>query len=126
MQTEDTLIDTKKKLLNDKINFLTDIVNASARYERLLANKDFQDILTDLKNLIDLHENEIKGYLKAYSLTSSFFKKMRLAEVLGQHQLRKDQIEEAVNYPKLIVDKAVEAREELAKLKDQEKEINHV
>lgn len=126
MQTEETLQEQKKQLKESKIAFLTSIIDASARYERLLVNKDFQDVIDDLKNIVNLHDNEIKGYLRVYSLTSSFFKKMRLAEVLGQHQLKKDQIEEALNYPKLIVQKAVEAREELAVLKAQEKELNHV
>lgn len=126
METEESKLDKKQKLIESKKGFLSDIINAAARYERLLANKDFQDVLADLRNVVSLHEDEIKGYLKAYSMTSSFFKKMRLAEVLGQHQLKKDQIEEAVNYPQLLVQKAVEAREELAVLKDQEKELNHV
>ena len=107
--------------------FLEQIITASARYERLLVNKDFQDIMADLKNVVDMHEKEIKVYLQSYSLSSSFFKKMRLAEVMGQHQMKKEQIEEAINYPKMIVAKAAEAREVLAKIKEQElKENNNV
>jgi hypothetical protein len=47
---------------------------------------------------------------------------MRLAEIMAQHQLRRDQITSAINYPNMIVQKANEAREELSKLKEQEKE----
>lgn len=126
METPLSTEEKKIQLRNDRIQFLTDIITASSRYERLLANSDFIAVMNDLQNVVKNHDDEIQGYLQAYSLTSSFFKKMRLAEVLGQHQLRKSQILDAINYPKMIVEKAKEARESLAKLKEQEKETNHV
>jgi len=126
MQTELTLHAKKQEQLAVKRAYQEEIIKASARYERLLANKDFQDVLTDLKNLVKLHQDEILGFLRVYSLTSSFFKKMRLVEVMSQHQIRKEQIEEAINYPSLIVQNAEIAREDLAKLKEQEKENSNV
>jgi hypothetical protein len=122
MQTEDIVQDKKKELIENKKKFLIDIIAASARYERLLSNKDFIDIMKDLTNVVSMHDNEIKGYLSVYSMSSSFFKKMRLAEVMSQHQLKRDQIQEAINYPQNIVQQASIAREELDKLKQQEKE----
>lgn len=126
METIDIQEAKKEQIKKEKLDFLQSIIVASARYERLLANKDFQDVLSDLQNVVKVHEEEIAGYLKAYSFTTSFFKKMRLAEVLGQHQMRKTQIEEAISYPNVIVEKARQAREELSTLKAQEKEITHV
>lgn len=112
----------KKNYMDEKAKFLEEIITAAARYERLLALKDFQDLLVDLGKLVALHKSEINSYLEAYSLASSFFKKMRLAEVMAQHQIRMQQIQEAVNYPQVLVQKAVESREELAKLKAMAKE----
>jgi hypothetical protein len=126
MQTEEATLSAKQKLIESKQKFLTDIILAAARYERLLVNKDFQDLLLDLSNLVKLHDDEIKGYLATYSISSSLFKKMRIAEIMGQHQLRRDQIQEGINYPQMLVGKAREAREELAKLKEQEKENTNV
>lgn len=125
METPQAAEEKRKLLRDEKIKFLQEIISAAARYERLLAVQDFQDILTDLKKLVELHETEIRGYLAAYSMSSSFFKKMRLAEVLGQHQLKKTQIEDAINYPQQLVDKASEAREEIAKLKALDKETSN-
>lgn len=126
METPQSTEDKKKLLRQEKIKFLEDVVAAAGRYERLLVNQDFIDMLADLKKISDLHESEIRGYLAAYSMSSSFFKKMRLAEVLGQHQLRKSQIDEAMSYPATLVQKAVEAREEIAKLKALDKETTNV
>lgn len=125
METELMLEEKKQRIVEEKKKFLKEIIDASARYERLLANSDFINVLSDLKNLCKLHEDEIQGYLKAYSMSTSFFKRMRLMEVLGQHQLRKEQIENAINYPAMIVSKANEAREDLAKISEQERENHH-
>lgn len=126
METPQAVEDKKKQLREDKAKFLQEIVAAAGRYERLLVNQDFVDMLEDLKKVAELHEKEVRGYLAAYSLSTSFFKKMRLAEVMGQHQLRQSQIEEAISYPATLVQKAVEAREEIAKLKALDKETTNV
>jgi len=126
MQTMEVVEDRKKVILDEKKQFLEDIIKAAARYERLLTNKDFQDVLSDLRTIADLHDKEVKVYLTMYTSASSFFKKIRFAEVMSQHQSKKETIEEAVNYPSLIVQKAEIAREELAKLKIQEKENENV
>lgn len=126
MQLQSDIELKKQERKEQEIKFLTEIVEASARFERLLANSDFVKVLEDLKRVAQTHDEEIQGYLKAYSFSTSFFKKMRLAEVLGQHQMRKDAILEAISYPSLIVEKAREAREKLAQLKSQEKELSHV
>lgn len=126
METPQSTEDKKKLLRQEKIKFLEDVVAAAGRYERLLVNQDFIDMLADLKKISDLHESEIRAYLAAYSMSSSFFKKMRLAEVLGQHQLQKSQIDEAMSYPATLVQKAIEAREEIAKLKALDKETTNV
>lgn len=126
METPQAAEDKRKTLVENKIQFLREIITASARYERLNANQDFIDILNDLKNIVAMHKAEIEGYLTAYSLTSSFFKKMRLAEVMGQHQMRMQQIQEAISYPASIIQKAVDARTEIAKLIELQKEIANV
>lgn len=126
METPQAVEERKKELQQQKIKFLEEVISAASRYERLIVNKDFLDVLEDLKKLVDLHKSEINGYLTAYSLSSSFFKKMRLAEVMSQHQLRMQQIQDAINYPQTLVQKAIEAREELVKLKTIERENSNV
>ena len=124
MITEEAKQNQHKTVLEEKKQFLKEIVDAAARYERLMVNKDFLDVLADMENVAKLHAEEVQGFLKAYSLSTSFFKKMRLAEVMGQHQMRQEQIIEAVNYPKLMVEKAKEARELLSKIREQELKEN--
>lgn len=126
METPQAVEERKKELQQQKTKFLEEVISAASRYERLIVNKDFLDVLEDLKKLVDLHKAEINGYLTAYSLSSSFFKKMRLAEVMSQHQLRMQQIQDAINYPQTLVQKAIEAREELVKLKTIERENSNV
>jgi len=85
-----------------QIKYSKDLIRAAARYERLTSLRDFQDMLYDLENLKVVHENEVKGWTQQLE-GSSFFKKLRLMEVIATHQIRINQISEALAYfPKLI------------------------
>ena len=122
MITEENKAEKAKSQLEEEIDYLKQIIEASSRYERLLSNSDFNGILADLKKVAQFHKEEIDNYLKMFSLSTSFFKRMRLTEVMSQHQTKMDIIIEAIMYPEKIVSKAIEARERIAKIKEQEKE----
>lgn len=106
--------------LTEQIKYCKEVIRAAARYERLMALKDFTDLLEDLKNLIKIHEQEINGWT---TLTegASFFKRMRLNDTILVHAIRKNQLNEAINYPAKIIAAAREAREGLALLTEEEK-----
>lgn len=99
------------------------VIRAAAKYERMEALKDWHDIQEDLENVVKIHKGQIEGYL-GEMVGTSFFKRLRLIDVVMVHQIRMDQIREAINYPKRIVHQAREAREWLDQQRQKEKE-NH-
>lgn len=99
--TEADKLKLEGKTKEESISEAKAIIRASARYERLVVLGDFQDMLKDLENLKKVHEAEVKGWTEQLEGTS-FFKKMRLVEVISVHQIRANQIIEALAYfPKL-------------------------
>lgn len=120
MITEEARQTQEKDQRDENIKWLKQIIDAAARYERLMSNKDFQDYLSDRQKIIQLHEGEIQGYLQMIAAAPSIFKRMRLMEVITQHQIRKECVEESILYPHQIIQKAREAREELKTIREKE------
>lgn len=120
MITEEARQTTWWEELQRRKKYLREIVDASARYERLLSQKDFQDVLMDMKRLSDIHGQQIDGWMKEKLNSDSPFKRMRLESVILKHQIRKEQIDEAMSYPQHIVQEANQAREELTRIKEEE------
>lgn len=114
---------------NEKVearkDFLKQVIKAAAKYERLMSNSDFLAMLTDLQRIVDTHSAEINGYISAYAGSSSIFRKMRIMEVVSQHEIRRQQIQEAINYPQSLIDNVSKFREEYAKLTADERGANH-
>lgn len=105
--------------------FLKQVIKASSKYERLMSNSDFLAMLKDLQGIVDTHRAEIDGYTSAYASASSIFRKMRIMEVISQHEIRRQQIQEAINYPQSLIDNVSKFREEYAKLTANERGANH-
>lgn len=96
------------------------IIKAAGVYERLETNEDWQKVQEHMKDLSRVHSEQIAGYLGLMAGTS-FFKRMRLLDVVMVHQIRMEQINEGLNYPKRIMFEAVSARERLAQIREKEK-----
>ncbi len=121
MITEEDRQRTETEELQARKDWCKQVIEAAARYERIASNRDFIDIVKDMEKVIEAHKLEIDLYVKELSEENNLFKQMRIASVLRIHQIRKDQIMEAINYPKRIIFQANQAREELLKIKEQEK-----
>lgn len=103
-----------------KKKFLKQIITSAAKYERLMVNDDFKEVLSDLENVMKHHETEVKGFISVLAESTSIFKRMRIMEAVTQHQIRLDHLKEAVTYPQRLIQHAQEAREMLSQLKSQE------
>lgn len=102
MESKKIELETKSK--QEMVDECKEVIKCAARYERLMANKDFQDALKDAREIKETHENQVKGWAKQLEGVS-YFKSMRLLEVIKVHQIRANQINELLNYiPKLIHD----------------------
>lgn len=102
MITEADKLKVESKTKEEEIQYCKDLVKASARYERLMVLRDFKDMIADLERIKDLHEAEVKGWTQQLE-GMSYFKSMRLLEVIKVNQIRANQLIEAIAYiPKLI------------------------
>lgn len=120
MIKEEDRIDKVREDRANKVAWLKDLIKASARYERLLTSKDFSDCLEDMKRLRDIHQDQINGYMMQMEGTS-FFKRMRLVDTVMTHQIRMNQLTEAINYPEKLMDNAIAARESLRLITEEDK-----
>lgn len=118
MLTEAAKLKIEGETKEAQIQWCKDLIQVSARYERLMVSKDFTDMLHDLENLKKVHEDEVKGWTEQLE-GMSYFKSMRLLEVIKVNQIRANQIREALNYIPKLIDSANEARELLKSMREE-------
>lgn len=121
MLTEEIRVEQEKKSSNEEKVFLHDIIKAAAVYERLEVNPDWITLKEHLAGVAKVHTEQIAGYLQMMSGVS-FFKRLRFLDIIMTHQIRLEQINEALSYPKRIVHEALLARETLDVIKEKEKQ----
>lgn len=109
----------EQKSLDDQKQECEDIIRAAACYERLESNPDFKQVVEHMNGLIKIHQTQIAGWT-AQLEGASFFKRVRIMDVVLVHQIRMAQIQEAVNYPKIIIHEAQEARDLLHTMRTKE------
>lgn len=101
-----------------------EIIKAAAIYERLEANGDWAACMIHLQNLADLHQRQIIGWLERVESTEELVKRQQIFETIMTHQIRRSQIQEAIGYPKAVIQQAIKAREHLQKLREKENQSN--
>ena len=116
MITEQERSEQDKKSIDQIKKECQEIIRASARYERLESNQDWIDSCKDLENLIEIHKSQIEGALTQFA-EAAFLDRFKIEQFIIVHQIRMEQIKEAINYPKRIIHQANEAREWLAEHK---------
>lgn len=121
MITEKAKQDIQKSQIEEQKQEAEEVLKAAAIYERLDANPDFQQAVEHMRGVMKIHDEQIAGY-QAMLETASFFKRIKLMDVIVVHQIRKNQIQEAINYPKRIMFQAQQAREFLRTQRAKEKE----
>lgn len=100
-----------------------EIVKSAGVYERLEANQDWIEHKKHLEDLTKIHKGQIDGWMGQMA-AASFFKRLKMLDVALVHQIRKEQLEEWINYPSRIIQQANQAREILADLRKKEKANN--
>ena len=124
MRFEDDIVAEQKRDKTHELNELKKVIRAAERYERLLANKDFQDCLKDLNELQNVHRQQLAIMDLELDQASSPFKINRIAVTRKMHLNRMQQVNEAIKQPELLVNAGKLARERIEELEKTE-ETNH-
>lgn len=109
----------EKKSMEEQIKTAEEIIKAAAVYERLAINADYKTMIGHLEGLRDIHQDQINGWMNQMA-GASFFKRIKFMDVMLIHQVRKEQLQEAINYPKQLMHAANEAREFMKKHRKKE------
>lgn len=101
-----------------QIAYLAEVLQKSEKYERLMQDSDFKEVLKDIQQTIDAHDGEIKSCLAQMSeytvkLEQDAFHAIRI------HQVLKEQAQRAMNRPSEILELAKNARTKLPELREQ-------
>jgi hypothetical protein len=123
MITEADRIEHEKLKLVQEKEWCNQVIKVGERYERLLANKDFQDMLNDLRTTVKVHRQQLESHQAQLNQADSPFKVLRVAMVMKVHLMRLAQIEEAIQRPETLVTMANNSRERLDKIIELEKEL---
>lgn len=115
---------------SEQIQYCKDVIKAAGRYERLLVDSDFKEVLADLTRLAGIHKQQIDGWLSQLegcinddeAQENPVQKHLRIFELIKVHQCRMNQLHEAIKYPQQLIQTANEARTTLHKLLKEDKE----
>lgn len=121
---EDEIVAEQKRDRTHELTELKKVIRAAERYERLLANRDFQDCLKDLNELQKVHREQLAIMDLELDHASSPFKINRIAVTRKMHLNRMQQVNEAIKQPELLVNAGKLARERIEELEKTE-ETNH-
>ena len=126
MIVEQERVERERNKLIEERKFLRQVIQSGEKYERLVNNSDFNGYVKDVQVRIDAHDANIKGYIGQMSSCASPFKRMRLADLIQQHQIRKEECETLIQFPESTRSAKEEALQRLETIDKLEKEINHV
>lgn len=121
MRTESSRQKAQKEEDNTAKENLQEIIKTAEVFERLEANPDWKTVKGYLKGLVDIHQVQINGWMSQMGGTS-FFKRIKILDVIMVHQVRMEQAKEALSYPERMIQEAITARELLVQLRKKEKE----
>lgn len=117
---EDDIIAEQKRDRFHELSELNKVIRASERYERLLANKDFQDMLNDLRDVQKVHREQLAVMDIDLDQASSPFKINRIAVARKMHLNRMQQLNEAIKQPEALVNMGKIARARIEELEKTE------
>ena len=120
MRFEDDIVAEQKRDTAHELTELKKVIRASERYERLLANRDFQDCLKDLQDLQKVHREQMAVMDLELDQASSPFKINRIAVARKMHLNRMQQVNEAIKQPEIIVNMGKIARARIEELEKTE------
>ena len=132
MITEQEKEKQARQKVESGIRLCEEAIQKAEKYERLKENKDWQGFLDDLKDVIRLHENEIRmgesmlvdaannGYVKTDDFGKQIYVSSRKdwTDFIVRHQIQKADAETWLKEPDRILAMAALAREKLPVLKE--------
>jgi len=95
-----------------ELAYWKEVLQKSEKYERLMADQDFLDVLEDMVQTVRAHESEIKKCLEGMS---EYTPKMleEAQHTIFVHQVLMEQASLAVERPRKILELAKEARKKI-------------
>lgn len=104
--------------IENAIKYWTEVLQKAEKYERLMQETDFKEVLQDIQGTVDAHDGEIKSCLDNMSqytpkLEADAWHSIRV------HQILKEQAQRAMKRPQEVVELAKKARTELPELTKQ-------
>lgn len=124
MIVEEERLAVEAQQLKAEKEFLMQQIKAGERYERLLVNKDFQDMLKDLETTVKVHSSQLEILDIDLQECNSPFKINRIASVRKTHLERMMQIKIAIRRPQQLVDLGNKAKQRLSEINKLEREGN--
>lgn len=115
METIVEEMDVKVKELERALAYWEEVLKKSEKYERLMQDSDFQEVLKDLDQTVSAHQTQIDQCLEGMSEYSP--KLLEDAQhTLFIHQLLKEQAKLAIDRPGKILELAKEARKQIPEI----------
>jgi hypothetical protein len=113
---------TRTGMIENEIKYWTEVLQKSEKYERLMQDSDFKDVLKDIEQTVAAHENEIKMCLDGMS---EYTPKLEVDvwHSIRVHQILKEQAQWAMKRPQETIELAKQAREKIPALKKQLMEL---
>lgn len=110
-------LENRHLALQNELRYWTEVLQKSEKYERLKENEDWQDVFKEIRHVLKVHNDEIAKALD--TLTGLGPKDREQAnDVVLIHQIRKEQVEEALKEPERILEMAKRARERIPEVKE--------
>lgn len=102
--------------LENELRFWSEVLQKSEKYERLKDNEDWLDVLKEVQHVADVHETEINN---ARARLTDVRPKDReeVFDIILVHQMRLEQIKEALGTPNRVLGMAKQARDRIPEIK---------
>ncbi len=123
MILEEERLASQKHDFKREREFLKQQIRVGERYERLLSNSDFKDMLRDLEDTLKIHQSQLDLLDVDLQESNSPFKMNRISLVRKLHIERMLQIRLAIRRPQQLVSMADDAKKRLDEISTLEKEI---
>lgn len=118
MENSFEVIELQVKELERELAYWREVLQKSEKYERLMADPDFLEVLEDMNETVRAHEKEIKTCLDGMSEYSP--KMLGDAQhTLFIHQILLEQSKLAIERPRKILELAKESRKKVPDLEQQ-------
>lgn len=122
MLTEENKQTAEQAEYQERFDFNNQIVVAAAKYERILVNRDFLEILKDMQNVKEILDKELLTLSKQLIETDDPIERKTVLNEFINKSIRCKVINEAITYPELIVGRAFQAKEENTEIRKKLKE----